>query len=249
MKRILIFAMLVLGAAACGPRDGIKTLRITEDVIADFGTIKEIKGPVTYRLVIKNHFRDTLFPVEVYTPCGCTTVDFDNRAAILPGEDEVLTVKYNPAYRPGTFTEEIQVYYRHSPIAFRSFLIKGNVIGYNHPIEEDRPYHLGEGLYVGPKTIAFGDMNPGETHDVFFRYGNGNKKKADIQFQIPDSLKQYLRMRQPGVMKADQRDTIHAKFTMPEGVERLEVPIPATVNGKLTEDGIILIARRRPQAD
>ena len=170
MKRVLFLSLLL--AAACAPKDGIRTLRTAEGQEADLGKIKEIEGPVTVRLVAKNVYPDTLYPVQLYTPCGCTEAKFD-RKPVPPGADEVLEVTYNPAYRPGPMREEIQVRYQHSPVNVRTFAIKGEVIGFNHPIEEDRPYAYGEGLYMSHKVLSYGALRPGETGDFFFRHGNG----------------------------------------------------------------------------
>ena len=196
------------------------------------------------KLLCRNDYADTLYPVQLHTPCGCTQVSFD-RKPVAPGADEVLTVTYDPAYRPGPMMEEIVVYYRNSPVRSRSMIIKGQVIGYNHPIEEDRPYAYGEGLYMSHKVLHFGAKNPGETGDVFFRHGNGNSRKADIRFEIPDEWKPYVRMRQPGRMKADERDTIHVKFTMPEGIDTVNFTIQPYVNGKPTEEVLCIKGTKR----
>jgi hypothetical protein len=164
---------------------------------------------------------------------------------VPPGADEVLEVTYNPAYRPGPMREEIQVRYQHSPVNVRTFAIKGEVIGFNHPIEEDRPYAYGEGLYMSHKVLSFGSMAPGQTRDMFFRHGNGNTRKADIRFGIPAEWQPYLRLRQPGKMKADERDTLHVKFTMPEGIDTVAFEIQPFVNGAPTPESIGVRAFRR----
>ena len=242
--RMTSAAAAIVLAVACGPKDGIRSLRVTTSTEADLGKIKEIEGPVTVKLLCRNDYADTLYPVQLHTPCGCTQVSFD-RKPVAPGADEVLTVTYDPAYRPGPMMEEIVVYYRNSPVRSRSMVIKGQVIGYNHPIEEDRPYAYGEGLYMSHKVLHFGAKHPGETGDVFFRHGNGNSRKADIRFEIPDEWKPYVRMRQPGRMKADERDTIHVKFTMPEGIDTVNFAIQPYVNGKPTEEVLCIKGTKR----
>ena len=232
-KTIALAAMLL--TVACAPKGGIRTIRTTTSTEADLGKIKEIDGPVTVRLLVKNNLPDTLYPVHLYTPCACTKAQFD-RKPVAPGEDEVLVVTYNPAYRPGPMMEEFVVYYQNSPVKTRSVVIKGNVIGYNHPIEEDRPYAYGEGLFMNYKVLSFGTLKHGDTRDVFFRHGNGGSKKADIRFDIPEEWQPYIRMRQPGMMKADERDSIHVKFTLPEGVDSVDFYIQPRVNGKATEE-------------
>ena len=243
MKKILCLIPLLL-AAACGPKDGVRTIRTAEGQEADLGKIQEIDGPVTVRLVAKNSCADTLFPVQLYTPCGCTQVRFD-RTPVAPGADEMLEVTYNPAYRPGPMREEIQVRYQNSPVQVRTFAIKGEVIGYNHPIEEDRPYAYGEGLYMSHQVLTYGRLRPGQTGDFFFRYGNGNKRLATVTFDIPEPWRPYLRMRQPGKMKADQRDTLHVKFTMPEGIDSVDFALQPRVNGKPTDEVLTIRAWKK----
>jgi hypothetical protein len=245
MRKTLPVILLIL-AAACTPKDGIRTLRTAEGEEADLGKIKEIDGPVTVRLLVKNTYPDTLYPVQLYTPCGCTEARFD-RKPIAPGDDEVLEVTYNPAYRPGPMREEIQVRYRNSPVQVRNLAIKGEVVGFNHPIEEDRPYAYGEGLYMSHKVMSYGRMRPGQTGDFFFRHGNGNTRKATVTFDIPQAWQPYLRMRQPGKMKADERDTIHVKFTMPEGVDSVEFALQPRVDGKPTEEVLTVRAWKKAE--
>ena len=244
MKRQVFLLTLLLMAAACGSRDGIRTIRTAEGQDADLGTIREIDGPVTVRLLIRNDFPDTLYPVQLHTPCGCTNARFDQKP-VAPGADEVLEVTYNPAYRPGPMREEIQVRYVNSPVRVRTFTISGKVVGFNHPIEEDRPYAYGEGLYMSHKILSYGQLRPGETGDFFFRYGNGNTRKATVTFDIPEEWQPYVRMRQPGRMKADQRDTLHVKFTMPEGIDSAAFSLQPRVDGRKTEEVLSVFVKKR----
>ena len=244
MKRQAFLLALLLMAAACGSRDGIRTIRTAEGQDANLGTIKEIDGPVTVRLLIRNDFPDTLRPVQLHTPCGCTQAKFDQKP-VAPGADEVLEVTYNPAYRPGPMREEIQVRYVNSPVRVRTFTISGKVVGFNHPIEEDRPYAYGEGLYMSHKILNYGHLRAGETGDFFFRYGNGNTRKATVTFDIPEEWQPYVRMRQPGKMKADQRDTLHVKFTMPEGKDSADFFLQPRVNGKKTDEILAVSVKKR----
>ena len=229
-----------------GQADGVRTIRTAEGREADLGRIREIDGPVTVRLVIRNDYPDTLYPVQLFTPCGCTQARFD-RQPVAPGADEVLEVTYNPAYRPGPMREDIQVQYRQSPVSVRTFTIKGEVTGYNHPIQEDRPYAFGEGLYMSHKVLSYGQLSPGETGDFFFRHGNGNPHRATVTFDIPDRWKPFLRMRHPGRMKADERDTIHVKFTMPPLTDSVEFALQPRVDGVPTEEVLTVRAWRRQQ--
>ena len=247
MKKILILAAALSLLAACNTQKGPKEYRVSENTELNLGKIKEIDGPVTFKMLARNDQADTLYPVRIYAPCGCTAAD-TRRKPVAPGEDEVIEVTYNPAYRPGKMMEEIQVYYRDSPVKMRSFIICGEVKGYLHPIEESCRYALGEGFYSSHKVLSYGLLNPGETKDMFFRYGNGGKKKAKVAFDVPEEWQPYLRLRQPCKMKANERDTVHVKFTLPEGADSASFFIRPRVNGKAVEEPIKVVARRRPAA-
>ena len=238
---LLLLAVLLIG---CAPTDGIRTIRTAPDREADLGKIKEIDGPVSVRLLVRNEYADTLYPVYVHTPCGCTEGRFDPNP-VAPGADETIEVTYNPAYRPGPMMEQIQVYYKNSPVKMRMFAIKGEVIGYTHPIEEDRPYNFGEGLYMSHMVLNYGSKLPGETGDMFFRYGNGNTRKSVLTFDIPAEWQAYLGLRSPGRMKADQRDTLHVSFTMPEGVDTVDFTVQPRMDGRPTEQVLTIRAYRK----
>ena len=243
MRNLLLMAVLLM-AAACAPKDGIRTIRTAPDGEADLGRIQEIDGPVTVRLVMRNDCGDTLRPAYIHTPCGCTSGEVDPRP-VAPLADETIEVTYNPAYRPGPMMEQIQVYYKDSPVRMRAFYIKGEVIGYNHPIEEDRPYAFGEGLYMSHMLLHFGSLAPGASADVFFRYGNGNPRRSTLTFDVPEPWRPYLGLRSPGRMKADQRDTLHVAFTMPAGMDTVDFTVQPRMDGRATEHQLTIRAYRR----
>ncbi len=244
MKKTLLFAFALCAIAACGPK-GPKEYHITENIEANIGKIKEIDGPVSFKLYVLNDLKDTLYPKMIYTPCSCTAAEI-TQTAVAPGEEELLEVTYNPAYRPGKMMEEIHILYVNSPVKSRSVIICGEVEGYLHPIEESCRYAMGENLYSSHKKLGFGVMAPGETRDMFFRYGNNTKHKANLSFEIPEEWKPYVRMRQPGKIKGNERDTIHVKFSFPQDAEKVSFAMQPIMNGKPTEETISIEAFRKP---
>ena len=54
-----------------------------------------------------------------------------------------------------------------------------------------------------------------------------------------------MEMRQPGKMKADQRDTIHVKFTMPEGLDSVDFSLQPRVDGKPTQEVLRIRAQKK----
>lgn len=247
MKKVLIAAAALLALSACGPK-GPKDYVVSEGIEANLGKIKEADGKVAFRLLAVNDQPDTLFPKFIYTQCGCTVAQ-TNLKPVAPGETEVIEVTYNPSYKKGKIMEEIQVMYQHSPIRMRSFIIVGEVIPCSHPIEDSCRYPMGLDLYSSHKMLSFGAKSPGETADIFFRYGNGGKRKMDLRFDVPEEWQPYLRLRQPGKLKADQRDTVHVKLTMPAHVDSVQFYIQPLVNGKPTDVPISIRARKRAEGE
>ena len=95
------------------------------------------------------------------------------------------------------------------------------------------------------QILNYGQLRGGETGDFFFRYGNGNTRKADITFDIPEEWQPYVRMRQPGRMKADERDTLHVKFTMPEEKDSVTFILQPRVDGKKTKEALTILVKKR----
>ena len=243
MRLRLIPALAVLlSVVACSRQQG--TYILSEVGETDLGVIKEKDGVRNFHLVALNDSRDTLYPVRTYTRCSCVSVRHALRP-VAPGEMESVELRINPAYRGGLFMEEIQVYYSNQDVPMRSFVIKGEIRPCKHPIEEDRPYDMGGGLYMSHKNLPFGQMAPGQTKEMFFRYGNGGRKKAEIGFTVPPEWCPYLKIRQPGVLAPDRRDTLHVSFTMPDSVDSVEFAIVPTVGGRNSGETITVTAARR----
>ena len=75
----------------------------------DFGTIKEVDGPVSHTFIIKNTGSSPLVLTRVVASCGCTKPEFQT-APIAPGKTSAIKVTYNPAGRPGQFVKTISIY-------------------------------------------------------------------------------------------------------------------------------------------
>lgn len=231
MRKAWVWILLPL-LAACGG-GGIREIRSADNLEADLGVIREADGPVTFRLVVRNEMADTLYPLQYYTHCGCTKVELD-RTPVAPGADQRLTVTYDPAYRPGRFMEEILVNYNDGKTV-KSLIFKGEVIGMHHPVEEDHPYDFGAGLHLSHEVLHYGRHAAGETGDIFFRYANGTDAPMDLDLQVDPAFAGAVRLRTPLHLEPQGRDTLHVRFTMPEGIapgDTLWIPVRLDVNGK-----------------
>ena len=116
MKRIVILTtmlllMFTMGQAQNKQHDNKSSDAQIEAVETefDFGTIKEVDGPVSHTFIIKNTGSSPLVLTRVVASCGCTKPEFQT-APIAPGKTSAIKVTYNPAGRPGQFVKTISIY-------------------------------------------------------------------------------------------------------------------------------------------
>ena len=94
-----------------GSLAGIDTANYTkvqwEDTLKNFGSIHE-GDSVLMNFKFKNKGKTALFILEVIPACGCTLTDYP-RAAILPGEEGIITATFNSLGHPGPIKKGIMV--------------------------------------------------------------------------------------------------------------------------------------------
>jgi len=74
----------------------------------DFGTIKEVDGPVTHIFKFKNSGNSPLILSKVTASCGCTTPDWTKEPVPPRGEGQIK-VTFNPARRKGSFKKSVTI--------------------------------------------------------------------------------------------------------------------------------------------
>lgn len=77
--------------------------------VVDFGLIKEVDGPKTVRVYVKNIGTEPQTILKVKPTCGCTAADFQ-KTPFAPGDSAWIDLTYNPVRRPGAFTKSVKVY-------------------------------------------------------------------------------------------------------------------------------------------
>ncbi len=130
-----------------------------DQLIFDFGTIEEAKGPVSHVFTINNAGNAPLVITRITASCGCTQPEW-SKAPIAPGKDGEVKVTYNPKGRPGPFYKTISIYSNATRSSF-SLGIKGNVTP--KPIEPEfiYPYSIGP-LKLETKQVLFSTIRPDE---------------------------------------------------------------------------------------
>lgn len=216
-----------------GHRPGVPAEIVTdENTEADFGVVYESDGLARTVLVVRNVSSDTLMPVGACSRCRCAEASVD-AVPVAPGEDIRVAVSYNPAYHKGVFMEEVQVKF----LGIRrvmSLIIKGEVVPCEHPLSDDYPYDYGMGLHLSHETLHFGNLRAGESRMIYIRYANEFGTPAGLTFEPQGEIPGRLSFRPSVTLVANARDTLHFRFTMPEGIapaDTLRFSLQPCING------------------
>ncbi len=108
MKRfflVLQLSIIALGVAAQQQAPVLQFMTTNHN----FGDIQEDNGVVSVDFKLKNTGNAPLILTRVATSCGCTASEW-TKEPILPGNEGVVTVSYNPKGRPGQINQRITVY-------------------------------------------------------------------------------------------------------------------------------------------
>ena len=186
-----------------------------QEGICDFGTIYEKDGKAVRDFSFRNDRRDTLVICDVTTTCRCIVGEPTFRK-VAPGEEGSVRLIFDPSYRSGDYDYPVVLRYMDRK-ASQTVRVKVHVIPMTHPIEEDHPYHLGEGLYSSHKVLSFGSIRPGEAKRMFFRYGNGTPEQMDLTFEVEGCCARAIERERHFTLAPDERGKLYVSVTMPEG--------------------------------
>lgn len=205
----------------------------------DFGTIHEKDGKAVRDFAFRNDGPDTLTVCDITTGCRCIIGEPDFRK-VAPGETGTVRLIFDPAYRSGPFEYAVSVWYMNRQ-ARQVVMVKGDVVPMVHPIEEDHPYNMGEGLFTSHKVLPLGTVRPGESKSMFFRYGNGTDKPMDLRFEIEGCCSSYIDMERHLTLAPDERGKLYVTVTMPEGYSGKHINrIWPVVNGTRLETPMLI---------
>ena len=206
---------------------------VYDERVHDFGNIEEAKGKATHTFTFTNKGKTTIAISDVRLWCGCTEAQF-TKEPIKPGGKAKITISFNPSHRPGHFSKEAVVLLNGGD-AYTRIWVKGNVIPMEHPVTEDHPYHLGEGLYASQQILPFGAVRPGTTDSLRLLIANGSNHDMTIEFiRKPDN--KLLEIPRKIILKAGQRKKIYARYHSRYTYDyRRQINITPVVNGKETK--------------
>ncbi len=230
-NRVIFLILLTLCALTASAQEHLSFRPDTWD----FGTIRETDGRVSHTFTGVNRGDSPLVILDVVTTCGCTVPDFSKKP-ILPGEKTQITVTYDPANRPGSFTKELWVYSSEKR-KIATLTVQGSVIPRQKTVEELYPVDAGGGLRLASTLNAFSYIYPGRQVQAAIGYANTSKRPVRLELR-PETTSGALRTDYPKQIAPGERGEINFTYLIPADKPRygtvrdaLEVLIDGRSNG------------------
>lgn len=206
----------------------------------DFGSIREVDGPVSRRFVCHNRGQQPEVILEVTVTCGCVTPEY-SRKPILPGASAEIVIAYDPTNRPGAFSRELTVFTADRRIAAK-LRITGDVVGRPKSPEELYPFDCGKGLRLEDNFHAFTYVYHGRTSVASIGYANLSDQPLVLQLH-PKQASGLLLADYPRRIAPNERGTITFSYALPVDCPRygtLKELLTVHINGQATPVDIFL---------
>lgn len=212
MKILIFISVLILFSFnICSfSQDNVEKSFFTDKRVHDFGEIQEKDGKVSHTFIFTNTTKVPIVINGTHSGCGCASSEYSKRP-IKPGETGEVTITYNPAHRPGFFSKEVVIYFNNGK-DFTRIWIKGTVISFLRPVEEDHPYNFGRGLYCSLKVLPFGTVIKGESKEIKMFYANDTEKEMELTF-IVEGNHSNITFVNPGKLAPKERGNLKFKYT------------------------------------
>ena len=177
------------------------------EVLHDFGTIKEEAGKAVYSFEFTNTGGQPLVIHNVTASCGCTTPDW-TKTPIAPGAKGFVKATFDPANRPGPFNKTITVT-SNTKEATSILRITGNVTAKPLTIEDTYPKVMGE-IRLKASHLSLTKVAPGAKKVEKLEFINTSDKDVTIEFEdVPAHLTMSV---VPAVVKPNGKGEIVATF-------------------------------------
>lgn len=202
---------------------------VADQKVFDFGEVQEKDGIVSHTFVFTNTSNKLVAIEDTYSGCGCATSNF-NKEPIPPGKTREVTITFNPRNRPGFFSKEIVVLFNKTN--YTRIWIKGTVIPFLHPVEEDHPYSFGKGLYCSLKVLAFGEIPRDKSDKIDMYYANDTDQEMELTFVV-EGNNSNLAYTNPNKIAAKERGKMRFTYTSTSIVQKaLVFNLYPCINGK-----------------
>jgi hypothetical protein len=241
MRQLSIIMLTALICAASRAADKPNSTLRFDETEWNFGTIRELDGPVTHKFTFTNTGGIAVVIESVEVSCGCTSPKYST-APVKPGERGAITITYDPAGRPGAFSREVEV--RSSNGAnYNLLIVKGNVTPRPRTVEDDYPVDMGSGVRLARLWLDFGNVGQGRAKSMTVGYVNTSKRAVAMR-AAPLQARRQLRIGAPQQLAAGERGEITVSYDLSGGPcwGRMSDEIYVCVNGSRTENPIITAA-------
>lgn len=227
----------------------------------DFGTIKEVDGPVTCTVTYRNTSDRPYVINFVSAGCGCTTPVYD-KAPLMPGKEARMKITFDPKDRPGYFRKEVYLV-SNDRRSTDIVTITGTVEGRPHKVTDDYPVVFTPSPLRGESnSVWFGNIPVGYRHTK--AVGLYNPTDRPLHITVEASSDGRLSVSAPSAVPAKGRgqllvtydlksDPVYAPFTVRMTL-KVDGATVATIKGEgvSTPDFTSLTADQRisvPRAD
>ncbi len=206
-----IFILLVLFPLA-GWAQQSQTMKFAGDEW-DFGRIMEVDGPVEHTFTFTNSGRVAFVIEKVEVGCGCTTPVF-SKDPVLPGKQGRITIKYDPADRPGTFIHDIRITSKKGRNK-NTIRIRGEVVPRPRSVEDDYPFSFPGGMRFSVLSLNFGTVEQGKAKSMTVGYANTSNRAVTMTFDLP-ARREFLSVTAPRTLHPGARGEITVTYDLSE---------------------------------
>lgn len=208
---------IIIGWMSLFAVSGVRAQLVFEPDRHDFGTIREVDGPVSCTFTGVNRGTEPVVLLDVVTSCGCTVPTY-SRKPILAGDSTRIVVTYDPENRPGIFSRELAVY-SSDRRKVAALTIDGTVISRPKSIEELYPVDAGGGVRLSTSLCSFSYLYVGKEVHAAVEYVNTSKHPVEFRLR-PKETTGYLRVTAPERIEAGERGSIDLAYSIPATTPR-----------------------------
>ena len=202
---LFLFSVLLFGLQGYAQQQGMSKLVWKVNRI-NLGTILQEQGIQSVAFDYTLSQGGAFAIQEVFTDCGCTTIDYSNDSIVLGQSGKVL-VDFDPSSAAGFFSKLVLVKGNKGQVQ-DSLFIEGIAIPYPSNLERNYPVKLGD-LGFRMKKVNMGDVfdnEPKEKFLEFFNYGSRPLEKKNLKVKSPDFIKieqvqELVRSKERGLLK------------------------------------------------
>ena len=156
------------------------TLIVIGMATAQLGTIREADGIQKHDFWLRNTGTEAVVLLQGYTSCGCTTIHFDRRQAVVPGDSTCVTLAFNPRGKGGDFEEVGTIVYGQQRKRLQLSLV-GHCVTSEETLMRQFPVSISDRLRLSANRFDLGRMRVGESRErtvVVLHRGEQNRQET-----------------------------------------------------------------------